>query len=63
MPHPLDRSPPRLSDLHGSERQAALLARHDHHREEWLRTRQQRGWMRRVVDVVSGWNAKAQSHV
>ncbi len=37
--NPLVNSPPRLSDLHGDERTAALRQRADRAKEDWMRNR------------------------
>lgn len=54
MKHPLDFSPPRISDLPPDAARLALLARADHKRESWLRTRQGRPLATRIMDLFRG---------
>jgi hypothetical protein len=48
----LINTPPRLSDLRGDDLALALRARHERHREEWLRDRQPSGFFARLMDLV-----------
>lgn len=48
----LINTPPRLSDLRGNDLAVALRARHERHREDWLRDRQPSGFFARLMDWV-----------
>jgi hypothetical protein len=52
--HPLDFSPPRLSDLSPDDARQAMLDRARHTRESWLRTRQPRPLAIRFMNLIRG---------
>lgn len=52
--HPLDFSPPRLSDLPPDDAKMALLSRADRAREDWLRSRQPQPIVQRLLSILRG---------
>jgi len=47
--NPLLKAPPRLSDLHGDERKAAMLARDEARKADWLYFREPRTRLERLA--------------
>lgn len=53
--HPLDNSPPRLSDIYGDARRRALLDRDAESRASWMRNRERGpGLLQRIASRITG---------